>query len=68
MKINDMLLKDLKHNFSNFIEFLYLILKIVLSSLSAFFYFLLTKVEKNLRNEVVLITGSAKGLGKIIKF
>ena len=59
-----MLLKDLKQYFENFLEILFLIIKLIFSSLAAFFYFVLPKTEKNLRNEVVLITGSAKGLGK----
>lgn len=64
MKIDDMLLKDLKQHFESFLEILFLILKIIISSLAALFYFVLPKTEKNLRNEVVLVTGSAKGLGK----
>ena len=58
-----MLLKELENYFAFLMELVVLVSKLVYSSISAFFLFMIPKAEKNLRNEIVLITGSAKGLG-----
>jgi hypothetical protein len=58
-----MLLKELEIHFAFLMELVVLVSKLVFSSISTFFLFLIPKAEKNLRNEIVLITGSAKGLG-----
>ena len=61
-----MLLKELEKNFSFLMEIVILVSRLLFSSISAFFVFMIPKAEKNLRNEIVLITGSAKGLGRHI--
>ena len=50
-----------------FIELLYLIWQFNKSIFWTAFYFLFPPTEKYVRNEIVLITGSSKGLGKLNK-
>lgn len=49
-----------------FIELVFLIVEVIKSFFWAIFYFVFSPTEKYVRNEIVLITGSAKGLGKYI--
>jgi hypothetical protein len=47
-----------------FIELLILIWQFIKSYFWTLFYFIFPPTEKYVRNEIVLITGTAKGLGK----
>ena len=58
-----MLVNEIEKNFLTLTEISILIGRLILSSIRSLFIFLIPKAEKNLRNEIVLITGSAKGLG-----
>ena len=49
-----------------FVEFIFLIGQITKSIFWTVFYFIFPPTEKYVRNEIVLITGSAKGLGRQI--
>jgi hypothetical protein len=47
-----------------FVELIYLIWQINKSIIWTIFYYIFPPTEKYVRNEIVLITGSAKGLGR----
>lgn len=49
---------------SFFIELIYLIMEFSKTMFWTLFYFVFSPTEKYVRNEIVLITGSARGLGR----